>query len=129
MMMADINKLSTLVVPATANELDATACTSVGSSFSPCLLVHPSSFTPQKDETGKDWYMWKGGYFKSVERYLGDVNLDDKIDVTDVMSIVDHILLKPLKTFATYNADMNGDGIISVTDVMMVVDIILNKEK
>ena len=119
--------LKTLAIPATANVLNANACMGVGSQSAPCTLIHPSSFTPDKDKTGSGWYMWKTGYFKSVTRYLGDVNLDGKIDVTDAMCIVDYVLSKPLSVFAAYNANLNGDEKIDITDAMMIVDIVLNK--
>ena len=69
----------------------------------------------------------KNRHIKSAERYLGDVNVDGRIDVTDVMCIVDYVLSKPLKVFAAYNADLSGNNKIDITDAMMIVDIILNK--
>ena len=69
----------------------------------------------------------EGNFFKSAGHFLGDVNLDDKIDVTDVMCIVDYVLSKQLRVFAAYNADVNDDGTIDVTDAMVIVDYLLGK--
>ena len=69
----------------------------------------------------------EGNSFKSSGRFLGDVNLDGQINVTDVMCIVDYVLLKPLKVFAAYNADMNDDGSINIVDAMVIVDYILGR--
>ncbi|MBP5387443.1 MAG: dockerin type I repeat-containing protein [Prevotella sp.] len=69
----------------------------------------------------------EGNCFKAAGHFLGDVNLDDKIDVTDVMCIVDYVLSKQLRVFAAYNADVNDDGTIDVTDAMVIVDYLLGK--
>ncbi|MBO6027392.1 MAG: BspA family leucine-rich repeat surface protein, partial [Bacteroidales bacterium] len=125
-----INKcsgLKSLAIPSTANVLDGQACSGIGTQSAPCTLIHASGFTPEKTYSGSGWYMWKNGYFKSATRFLGDVNLDGKIDVTDVMCIVDYVLGKSLNVFSGINADMDSDGSINITDAMLIVDIILNK--
>ncbi len=58
---------------------------------------------------------------------LGDANLDDIVDVTDVMTIVSHILGNHPTPFSEENADFNDDGIIDVTDIMLIVTFILNQ--
>ena len=58
----------------------------------------------------------------------GDVNGDNKIDVEDVVGIVNKILGEPADNFIEANADVNGDGVIDVDDVVAVVNIILNAE-
>ena len=62
--MIKCSGLKTLTVPSTANNLDASACTGVGTSSNPCTLIYPSGFTPSVSETGNGWYKWKSGYFK-----------------------------------------------------------------
>jgi uncharacterized repeat protein (TIGR02543 family) len=57
----------------------------------------------------------------------GDVNHDGNVDVTDVVIIIDHILLKKPANFDATVADVNHDGDIDVTDVVMVIDAILGK--
>ncbi len=59
----------------------------------------------------------------------GDVNHDRKVDVVDVMLIVDHILGKDDgDKFHASEADVDGNTTINVTDAMSVVGIILRKE-
>ena len=119
--------LKTLTVPSTANNLASDACKGVGTASAPITLNYPSDFIPVNTSTGNGYFVWKSGYFKSTTHYLGDVNLDGVIDVTDVMCIVDYVLGKPLKVFSAINAEMNSDGAIDITDAMMIVDIILHK--
>ena len=57
----------------------------------------------------------------------GDVNHDGNVDVTDVVIIIDHILLKKPANFDATVADVNHDNEIDVTDVVMVIDKILGK--
>lgn len=60
---------------------------------------------------------------------MGDVNGDSNINVTDVVSIVNHILKRDNVKFIEEAADMNGDGIINVTDALSIVNIILKTNK
>ena len=55
----------------------------------------------------------------------GDVNGDGKIDVEDVVGIVNKILGEPAENFLEAYADVTGDGKIDVDDVVAVVNIIL----
>ena len=55
----------------------------------------------------------------------GDVNGDSKVDVEDVVGIVNKILGEPAEGFIEANADVTGDGKIDVDDVVAVVNIIL----
>ena len=66
-MLNDCSALKLLLIPSTANNLPADACYGVGTKTSPCTLVYPSGFTPDKQSSGSDWYQWKSGYFKDVE--------------------------------------------------------------
>lgn len=59
------------------------------------------------------------------EYILGDVNGDGHVDVTDVMTIVDHVLTDKFDE----KADVNADGTVSNADVMVDVDAILGKRK
>ena len=58
---------------------------------------------------------------------LGDVNNDEEIDVTDVVLIIDDILMKNPSNYDASLADVNSDSYIDVTDVVMVIDAILGK--
>ena len=61
-----------------------------------------------------------------TDYYLGDVNCDNIIDVTDVMQIINFVLGNQVEGFNVDNADYDHDGFIDVTDVMLVVQRILN---
>ena len=64
-------------------------------------------------------------YESAVTVRLGDANLDEIVDVTDVMTIVSYILGDRPSPFSVENADYNKDNIIDVTDVMLIVNHIL----
>lgn len=60
------------------------------------------------------------------ETIKGDANKDGIVDISDVLTIVDHVLGKRNTTFDYVNSDVNDDGLIDIIDVMCVLDIILN---
>lgn len=62
---------------------------------------------------------------KPTSYTMGDVNGDSNINVTDVVSVVNHILKRDNANFIEDAADMNGDGVINVTDALSIVNIIL----
>lgn len=64
-----------------------------------------------------------------VEATLGDVNNDAIINVTDVMTVVSHILGFSPDIFIFNAADINKDSKISITDIVAIVNIILNGER
>tara|TARA_X000001036_G_scaffold435558_1_gene476996 strand:+ start:188 stop:1300 length:1113 start_codon:yes stop_codon:yes gene_type:complete len=58
---------------------------------------------------------------------LGDVNLDDNINITDIIIIIDHIInnnqiINPQGLFLS---DVNHDENINVTDVIFILDLII----
>ena len=118
------SNLQELTIPANANNLDATACSDVGSQVVPCTLIYPAGFTPEKTSTGDGWYQWKGGYFTDL--LLGDANGDNTVTVADVMLTVNKVLGRELSTFNPKTADVNKDGVITVSDVMGIVKIVLS---
>lgn len=56
----------------------------------------------------------------------GDANGDNKVNMSDVTSIVNYILGTPAGTFNEAAADANYDGEIGMSDVMFIVQYILN---
>ena len=58
----------------------------------------------------------------------GDVNSDHKVNITDVTSIIDHILGRSPKEFFMEAADVNRSNSINITDVTTVIDAILNQK-
>ena len=63
------------------------------------------------------------------EMLSGDVNDDAIINVTDVMTVVSHILGFSPDIFIFNAADINKDSKISITDIVAIVNIILNGER
>lgn len=57
---------------------------------------------------------------------MGDANGDGMINVTDIVSIISHILGEADSNFIFAAADINADETINVTDIVGVIDIILN---
>ncbi|MBQ6064055.1 MAG: leucine-rich repeat protein [Prevotella sp.] len=61
-----------------------------------------------------------------IEDFLmGDVNLDGRVNITDVMAVVNYILGYEMPVFSRKAADLKADGKINVTDVLGIVNIIL----
>jgi hypothetical protein len=56
---------------------------------------------------------------------LGDINSDQKIDVSDYIGIANHILGNTPEGFVMKAADVNEDGLIDVSDYIGVANIIL----
>ena len=54
----------------------------------------------------------------------GDVNNDGKVDITDVVALIDFALKDNEATFPT---DLNGDGQVTITDVVRMIDMLLNE--
>ena len=52
----------------------------------------------------------------------GDLNLDGEINISDILILLDNILM------GNYNmsGDMNSDGIININDIMLIIQIVLN---
>lgn len=63
--------------------------------------------------------------FFMVKSFVGDVNGDGVINVTDVTLLVNNILGIKNDKFIFENADVNGDNVINVSDVTALVNIIL----
>jgi len=58
---------------------------------------------------------------------LGDVNVDRKVDIADVMLTVCHIINLPAEAFHEENADLNSDKSIDVIDVMRIIQVVLTQ--
>lgn len=55
----------------------------------------------------------------------GDANGDGGTDVSDLITLVHHIIGRPLGDINERCADISGDGIITISDVMVLVDYLL----
>lgn len=59
---------------------------------------------------------------------MGDVTLDDEINISDVTMVVDHILNRSnLEGVALQLADMNSNDEIEIADVVLIVNTILSR--
>lgn len=58
----------------------------------------------------------------------GDVNDDRKVDVADIVEIVNYILKSPSENFKEANADVDGDGIVGKEDVVFIANYLLKVE-
>ena len=62
--------------------------------------------------------------------FRGDANGDGTVDISDVLTIVDHVLGKNPSPFIHPNANVVvDDDTVDISDVLSVVDIILGKLK
>jgi DNA-binding beta-propeller fold protein YncE len=61
---------------------------------------------------------------KLDENLLGDINIDNVIDILDIVLIVNYILGN-IDYFDSIDADLNYDGIIDIVDILLVVNIIM----
>ena len=107
-------------------------------------------FTLSDGTNGRSFYPFPGGTIAANKAYLhiptaqlttdlshgmalcvdnaikGDVNGDGKVDVTDVVLMVNAVLGNPSSYFNSYAADINDDYSININDVVNVVNLILN---
>ena len=52
---------------------------------------------------------------------IGDVNFDEKVDVSDVVATAAHVMgVKPLDSRGAFLVDVNSDGIVNVSDIAMI---------
>jgi hypothetical protein len=57
---------------------------------------------------------------------LGDVNMDEMINITDILLIINHIVgINSINLTQLHLADLNDDNVISVLDIIQIVNIIL----
>ena len=61
----------------------------------------------------------------AVPYKLGDVDFNDDVDLSDLLTVVDYILEVTMPSEDQFNgADVNEDGQITINDVVMIIDII-----
>ncbi len=54
----------------------------------------------------------------------GDANCDQSVDISDVVSVINHIHGSTPSPFSTTAADANSDGDIDISDVVTIINII-----
>lgn len=57
----------------------------------------------------------------------GDVNGDDRINISDVTALIDFLLSDDDSHINRENSDVNGDGKINISDVTSLIDILLTQ--
>ena len=62
--------------------------------------------------------------YKSIPR--GDANGDDKVDISDALSILNYLTGNLPADFNAAAADVNNDGQVTIADAVIVVNIIMN---
>ncbi len=91
--------------------------------------VMPTS-AQARNAAGKNWTLryWKGSTWVDVptSSLLGDINLDGRVDITDLNLVVNAVLSNPGLSESGGNPDLNGDNRVDVTDLNMIISIILN---
>ena len=60
------------------------------------------------------------------EYVLGDINMDELVNILDIVLVVQHILEEIIIDPSNiYLADMNQDGLVNILDIVAIVSIIL----
>ena len=57
---------------------------------------------------------------------LGDVNMDGNVNISDVITLINHLMGSVVNPFDSIAADMNQDGIINVTDVTALINYVMS---
>ena len=58
---------------------------------------------------------------------LGDINLDEQVDVLDIVLLVNFVLeLQVLDDTQQFLSDLNSDGVINILDIVLLANIILS---
>lgn len=66
----------------------------------------------------------------TVSEYrLGDVDLNGKVNVVDVMLVVNRVLGETAANYHDEYADMDGNGKVNVVDIMTIIDVILTSPR
>ena len=79
------------------------------------------------NEIDFEWMLYVLNELIDFDYILGDINLDEAIDILDVVLMVNIILgvLDPEDT-QLLAADLNQDGIVNVLDIVQIINIILS---
>ena len=68
------------------------------------------------------WTLVSSSVFTISDSLKGDVNLDGKVDVADIATIID-VMASGSAGDSPASADVNGDGTVDVADIATVIDI------
>ena len=62
------------------------------------------------------------GYFTRKHLKKGDVNLDENVDISDIVAVINHIA----GTARYTHADVNNDSNVDISDIVAIINIIAN---
>lgn len=82
--------------------------------------------TKEKYKAADVWKKFSRIYEMEPEWVIGDANCDTKVDLADVLTIVNHISGKDDPKFDEKAADANGDGKVDIADIIWIINSILN---
>ena len=102
--------------------------------------VEGTTYTDNNPLNGENCYMLEAVYMDGCiseasddacvtvggEILPGDVNTDGNVNLADVQTVVNYILMNNPSPFNFQNADVNGDAMINILDVTNIVSIIIN---
>lgn len=89
------------------NHIDHTYAHIDGGASNPGYLTYKNKVSPKKE---------------------GDVTGDGTVDATDIVELVNYIMVNPSDGFNEKTADVNGDGVVSVADIVKISNIIMGAE-
>ncbi len=96
-------------------------------------VMEPPEGATQYSLRARNWHYFQGTSYwddfmvEYYEAVMGDINMDDALDILDVVVAVAVILgTQEVDNVAYNNADLNDDGSLDILDVVWMVDIILN---
>ena len=96
-----------------------------------------TTFTYQTNELAEGTYYVRiyrnngsGGYRLTYNgpTMTGDVDGDNRVTISDVTDLIDHLLGAYDPSFAIGDADVDGDGRITISDVTELIDMLLTAE-
>ena len=83
--------------------------------------LHVLQGTADVYQADENWYPYFGQIVEDI--FIGDVNRDFEVNISDVNAVINMILRGNTSSSA---ADVNGDGEINISDINALIDIILN---
>ncbi len=85
------------------------------------VLVTDSAGNVEKKEAAREFSLVVGEPNETV----GDTNGDEKVNVADIVAILNYLTGRPNEKFILGNADVNGDGEVNIADVISITNRIM----
>lgn len=92
--------------------------------------VYPDAINYNTQSTwASNWLRQRAGLIyerlKAEHLIAGDVNYDGVVTISDVVDLIDYLLVGKTNEFTEMLADMDGDGVVSINDVTDLIDKLL----